>query len=76
MDYWQRLKNLKISSLQRRREMLIILHVWKIKNKIYPNSVGFTFSLKNRNSSAKAVLKPMPKVRGKLLTRYEESFLI
>ena len=31
LDYWERLKKLKILSLQRRRERYMILPVWKIK---------------------------------------------
>ena len=75
-DYWQRLKSLKISSLQRRREMLIILHVWKIKNKLHPNTVGFSFKLNKRSNAVRAVIRPLPKVRGGLLTKFDESFLI
>ena len=76
VSYWDRLKVLNIASLQRRREMLIILHIWKVKNNIYPNTIGLEFKLHNRTNAMKAVLKPLPKVRGKLLTKYEESFII
>ena len=37
-NYWQRLKKLKLMSLQRRREKMIVSHVWKIKNGHFPNS--------------------------------------
>ena len=81
LTYWQRLKALKIMSLQRRREMLIIMHVWKIKNYIYPNSLNITFKLHQRSEVVQAVVKPLPKVegrliKGKLLNKYEESFVI
>ena len=75
-DYWQRLKNLKIYSLQRRREKLIILHVWKIKNNVYPNTVGLTFKFHKRPNAIKADIRSLPQARGKLLTIYDESFLI
>ena len=76
LNYWQRLKNLKIYSLQRRREKIIILHVWKIKNNIYPNTVFLSFKLNKRTNAEKANLPPMPNVRGELLTQFEESFLV
>ena len=75
-DYWQRLKDLKIFSLQRRREKIVIMHIWKIKNKIYPNTILLNFKINNRSNSIKAVLIPMPKVKGKLLTKFEESFIV
>ena len=44
LDYWGRLKALRISSLQRRRERFIIVHVWKILREITPNDLDFEFS--------------------------------
>ena len=75
-NYWERLNHLKINSLQRRRETLIILHVWKIKNNHYPNTVFFEFKLNTRTNCMRALIKPLPKVKGKLLTKFEESFLV
>ena len=75
-NYWQRLKELKLKSLQRRREMIIINHVWKIKNKVYPNSIDLEFKLHQRSNSMRAILKPFPKIRGRLLNLFENSFLI
>ena len=42
-DYWQRLKELKTYSLERRRERYLILFMYKIITKIYPNP-GFDLS--------------------------------
>ena len=75
-DYWERLRVLKILSLQRRREKIIVIHLWKIRNGIYPNSVDISFKPNSRKCSIQAVIKPLPKVRGKLLTLYDESFTI
>ena len=75
-NYWERLCNLKLMSLQRRRERNIILHLWKIYNNYYPNSIDINFKTHPRTSSTKAILKPLPKIRGKLLTLYEQSFMI
>ena len=74
LDYWQRLKELKIMSLQRRRERIIIMHVWKIKNRVYPNSIDLEFKLHKRSNAMRAVLKPLPRIRGKLLNLFENSF--
>ena len=75
-NYWQRLKKLKLMSLQRRREKMIVSHVWKIKNGHFPNSIDLQFKLNKRSNSMKAVLKPMPQVRGRILTLFEKSFVI
>ena len=75
-DYWERLRILKIQSLQRRREKVILTHLWKIRNGIYPNSININFKPNPRKCSIKAIIKPLPKIRGKLLTQYDESFTI
>ena len=76
LNYWDRLKLFKISSLQRRREKQRIIHVWKIKNEVVRNDVGLNFEVNPRTSKLRAVVKPMPKIRGKLLSIYEDSFTI
>ena len=63
-------------SLQRRREKIIIVHVWKVLNGFYPNRIGLKFKHHSRSNSIKAILNPLPKAKGKLLTKYEESFSI
>ncbi len=47
LDYWERLHELKIYSLERRRDRYCILYVFKIVNDIVPNP-GFTWSVNNR----------------------------
>ena len=42
-DYWERLKKLKILSLQRRRERYSIIHVWKMLNDKAPNNIRMVF---------------------------------
>ena len=76
LNYWDRLKSLGLMSLQRRRERLILMHIWKIKNGIYPNTIDLQFRFHSRTGCDKAVLKPLPKVRGRLLNSYEESFIV
>ena len=76
MDYWARLQKLGIMSLQRRREKLTILFVWKLKNNAVVNDINMQFCKNQRNSKVKAVLKPMPHVSGRLLSSFEDSFII
>ena len=37
MDYWQRLQQLDMYSLERRRERYMVIYVWKMINKMVPN---------------------------------------
>ena len=37
LNYWQHLQQLKLYSLERRRERFVIIHVWKIMNGLAPN---------------------------------------
>ena len=39
LDYWQRLKALKLMSRQRRRERYMLIHMWKILNGCSPNDI-------------------------------------
>ena len=41
--YWNRLKRLRIMSLQRIRERYCIIHVWKILDGYAPNDIGMEF---------------------------------
>ena len=47
LDYWEQLKALKMSSLQRRRERYICIYVWKVLEGIVPN-FGLCSSHSNR----------------------------
>ena len=76
LNYWERLKELKLLSLQRRRERMILIHVWKIKNGFYPNSAKFNFKFHNRTAAFRIVLRPLSRVKGKLLSLFENSFII
>ena len=76
LNYWERLQTLGIMSLQRRRERLIIIHLWKILNNLSPNSINIEFKNHKRSSSIKAIVKPLPKLRGKILTLYDASFVV
>ena len=40
LNYWERLHELKLYSLQRRRERYIVIYIWKIKKHMVPNING------------------------------------
>ena len=48
LNYWDRLKNLKLMSLQRRRERYIILQMWKLLHNQCPNDIDVKFSQSSR----------------------------
>ena len=48
LDYWDRLKALRLMSLQRRRERYIILQVWKILHALSPNDLNIQFATTSR----------------------------
>ena len=75
-NYWERLTRLNLMSLQRRRERNLIVNVFKIKNDLIPNTFDLSFKEQKRAAAMRAELKPLPKIRGKALTVYEESFII
>ena len=76
INYWDRLRELGIMSLQRRRERIIIIHVWKILFGVYPNTIELEFKVHSRSGSVRAIIKPLPKLRGRLLTSFDESFIV
>ena len=43
LNYWERLKDLDLYSMQRRRERCIIIHTWKIFSGLTPNDIGLKF---------------------------------
>ena len=51
-SYWQRLTELNLYSLQRRRERYCIFYIWKILEGLVPNEIGLTLSqIKSRGRS-------------------------
>ena len=48
LNYWERLKYLKLYSLQRRRERFIIIYMWKIYMGMYPNDLNIQFYWNDR----------------------------
>jgi len=72
LNYWERLKELKLFSLQRRRERYTIMYMHKILNHVVPNDIGVIFYFSPR-LGMKAKLPPLPSVRNRLST-YDSSF--
>ena len=76
MHYWIRLKNLKLMSLQRRRERYSIIHVSKILNHLNPNELNIQFHINDRRG-IQIKLPPIPKeAKAKHLTKYDSSFTV
>ncbi len=73
-DYWERLKKLKILSLQRRRERYTIIHTWKILHKEAPNSIDMEFYSKDRLGIRARVPTYNHKAQRSIATAYEDSF--
>ena len=76
LQYWDRLKNLNILSLQRWRERYCIIQVWKILNNHAPNDVGLEFKEHIRHG-IRAEIPPMMK-RSQLSVRtdYDNTFRV
>ena len=61
LNYWDRLKQLKMMSLQRRRERYIILMMWKILHNVVPNCCDIRFKVTPRQGSV-AIIPPLSKI--------------
>ena len=74
LDYWERLKKLKLLSLQRRRERYRIIHVWKILNNAAPNDIGMEFYKQSRHGIKAKVPNFNAKAQTSYSTLYDHSF--
>ena len=76
ISYWERLKRLKLQSLQRRRERYIIIHVWKIINNETSNDLQLRFKRHHRLGN-RAITPSLNKGASRAaLTSYESSFAV
>ena len=74
LDYWDRLKELDLLSLQRRRERYILIHTWKMANDLAPNDIKMVFK-ENARHGIKAIVPPLNnKSQRSVATHYENSF--
>ena len=75
LDYWDRLKSLKLMSLQRRRERYILIYAWKILNKKVPNDVGMVWQ-DNARKGKVAVIPNLPSSVTKINTSFDRFFKV
>ena len=76
VDYWSRLKILKLPSLQRRRERYSIIHIWKILNNLAPNDLGLNFYDHQRHGVKVRIAPIDKKARQSAKTLYDNSFAV
>ena len=76
LNYWERLKKLSLSSLQRRRERFIIFYVWKIIQGKYTNDLGFQFSFSERRGLSIQIRPLSRNANCKAQTLYDSSFAV
>ena len=74
MDYWDRLKKLRLMSLQRRRERYTIIHTWKILQEKAPNSTNLEFYCNERLGIRAKILPFNYKAQRSVSTAYDNSF--
>ena len=74
LDYWERLKELKLLSLQRRRERYTIIHTWKILNDKAPNNIGMKFYPSARLGIRASVPKFNHQAQESYSTAFDDSF--
>jgi len=72
--YWERLKKLKLLSLQRRRERYRIIHVWKMLNNAAPNYIGMEFHQQSRHGTKAKVPHFTGKSQASYSALYDHSF--
>ena len=76
LNYWERLSQLKLMSLQRRRERYIILMMWKILHNVVPSCCDTKFKMSSRNGTI-AVIPPLAKLSSSSnQTLYDQSFAV
>ena len=75
LSYWERLKKLNLSSLQRRRERYVLLVMWKILHRQIPNA-NVTFRPLSRLGIQAVVPGIVTSSRSAIQTRYDQSFSV
>ena len=74
LSYWDRLKQLNLMSLQRRRERFCIIYMWKILNCHVPNDISINWHM-NVRLGFKAVV-PSMSLNRKVSPIHESSFCV
>ena len=76
LPYWERLKELNIMSLQRRRERYIIIHVFKIYNQLAPNDLKMSFFFNERRGICCNIPPIVKSSKQKYQSQYDSSFRV
>ena len=76
LSYWDRLKALKLMSLQRRRERYCIIQVYKIYRNLTPNDLQMEFVESTRRGPCCKIPPLSRTCRPKIQKKYDESFRI
>ena len=59
-NYWERLKQLNLYSLQRRRERYMIILIWKIYYNLIPNDINIVFCIQDGGRrGTTCILRPL-----------------
>ena len=76
LDYWERIKSLKLQSLQRRRERYSIIHMWKVLHHISPNDLGIQFTTSSRLGVKAKIPSPPKSSTSAMKTLFDRSFAV
>ena len=76
LDYYERLKKLKLMSLQRRRERYTIIMVYKILHNVCPNDIGLEFIHSERRGIQAKIPKMTKEAKMKNQSLYDASFAV
>ena len=75
-EYWERLRKLKLTSLQRRRERFIIIWMFRCRLGEVPNDLGIEFRSSGR-LGIQAVLPPLSRgCSGRAQAQYDKSLAV
>ena len=76
VHYWDRLKQLSLMSLQRRRERYIIIHMWKILNGVTSNDLKIQFVSRPRFGNLAIVPPAKKSASAAHQSMYDRSFAV
>ena len=76
LHYWDRLKGLKLMSLQRRRERYCILHLHKILHSAVPNDLNITFHHNDRRGLCAEIPVMLRSTKAKFQSLFDSSFSV
>ena len=76
IHYWDRLKQLSLMSLQRRRERYIIIHMWKILNGVTTNDLMIQFVSRPRFGNLATIPPAKKSASAACQSMYDRSFAV